>query len=463
MKMSHLVMTAKQHTALKAHLFSGDDLESAAILVCGKAGVKKQKLCVRNVILVPHDMCALREKDRISWPGDYLEQAFDVADGTDNSIILIHSHPGGLFDFSKCDDDSDKDVIPCIFQGSGSKANYHGSAIMTPDGKIKSRIYDKSHNSSEVGLIYSVGHEIKNLSNKYKCNAMAFSDDMAKDLSTLTACIVGVSGTGSIVAEMLARLGVGRLILIDFDVIEYKNLNRILNSTIKDAEEKILKTEMFAKAIKAHHPNTDVIVISSSINNYNAILHASDADVIFSCVDSIEGRHYCDLMCKAFLCPLIDIGVTIPTSSKNESISIADVCGRIDYVHPDGPSLSDRRVVTPELLRRDYLEKFAPTELEAQMREGYIKGLHQEAPSVISINMRAAADGVNEWLARFFLYRHESNQQYSRAIFSLASMEVDYFSDDDFTTTNSQIFGHGLSEPILGDPNISREAKGDEE
>lgn len=460
MKTKYLVMTTNQHAAVKSHLFPGDGLEAAAILICSQAGVTKQKFCVRNVILVPHDACAIRKKDRISWSGDYLERAFDVTENTVDSIVLIHSHPGGLFDFSKCDDDSDKDVIPCLFQGAESKADCHGSAIMTPDGKIKARMYDQNNRSSNVDLIYSVGHEVVNLSDKQSGTAMVFTENMAGDLSRLTACIVGVSGTGSIVAETLARLGVGKLILIDFDVVEHKNLNRILNSTIKDAEEKALKTLMFAKSIKTHHPNTEVITFSVPVNDYEAILHASDADVIFSCVDSVEGRHYCDLMCKAFLCPLIDLGVTIPTSSHASQIKIADVCGRIDYVHPDGPSLSDRKVVTPELLRREYLQKFAPNELEVQIKEGYIKGLHQEAPSVISINMRAAADGVNEWLSRIFLYRHESNTLYSRAIFSLAAMEVDYFSDEDFTKTISPLMGQGLSGPILGDPNIVEKVEG---
>ena len=460
MKKSCLVMTANQHASLKDHLFPGDNLEAAAILICAQAGMKKQKFCVRNVILVPHDACALREKDRISWPGDYLEKGFDITENTDNSIFLIHSHPGGLFDFSDCDDNSDQDVIPCIFHGAESKANFHGSAIMTPNGKIKARMYNRNVISREIDLVYSVGHEVINLSDRQIEKSMAFTESMANDLSSLTACIVGVSGTGSIVAEMLSRLGIGKITLIDFDVVEQKNLNRILNSTVKDAEEESLKTEMFAKSIKSHHPHTEVTTFSVPVNNYNAIFNISDADVIFSCVDSIEGRHYCDLMCKAFLCPLIDIGVTIPTSFKDKNIRIADVCGRIDYIHPDGPSLSDRKVVTPELLRREYLEKVAPNELEAQVKEGYIKGLHQEAPSVISINMRAAADGVNEWLSRIFLYRHENNRSYSRSIFSLASMEVDYFSDEDFAITRSPILGHGLSEPILGDPNIVEKAEG---
>ena len=50
-------------------------------------------------------------------------------------------------------------------------------------------------------------------------------------LQNLSVAVVGCSGTGSPVIEQLARLGVGRLLLVDPDVVKVKNLNRILNTT----------------------------------------------------------------------------------------------------------------------------------------------------------------------------------------------------------------------------------------
>jgi tRNA A37 threonylcarbamoyladenosine dehydratase len=64
--------------------------------------------------------------------------------------------------------------------------------------------------------------------------------------------VIGVSGTGSIVAEQLTRLGFGRVILIDSDKIERRNLNRILNAALNDADSLRPKVEMFAAAIAAH-------------------------------------------------------------------------------------------------------------------------------------------------------------------------------------------------------------------
>jgi tRNA A37 threonylcarbamoyladenosine dehydratase len=47
----------------------------------------------------------------------------------------------------------------------------------------------------------------------------------------------------------LARLGFGRVVLIDFDRIEEKNLNRIVNTRIIDAVQRRLKVASFAEAV----------------------------------------------------------------------------------------------------------------------------------------------------------------------------------------------------------------------
>jgi tRNA A37 threonylcarbamoyladenosine dehydratase len=121
---------------------------------------------------------------------------------------------------------------------------------------------------------------------------MAFTGDMRASLGHLSVCIIGVSGTGSMVAEQLARLGVGEIILIDFDKIEERNLNRILNATLANIGS--LKVEIFADAIRCYRSDGEVISVPRSIATREAVLAASEADILFSCVDSAEGRHVAD-------------------------------------------------------------------------------------------------------------------------------------------------------------------------
>jgi hypothetical protein len=205
-------------------------------------------------------------------------------------------------------------------------------------------------------------------------------------------------------------MGIGRLILIDFDKVEFKNLNRIINSTLEDANAGRYKTTMFASRVALYRDDIDIHCIESSVSCREAIEAAGDADILFCCVDSFEGRQICDRVATAFLQPLFDVAVTIPTRKiENNGVAIADACGRIDYVSPGGSTLFDRGVYSPEALRNEYLRSVAPEDHGEQVAVGYLKGVIDEAPSVITLNMRAASACVMEFIARCYPFRHESN------------------------------------------------------
>ncbi|WP_419964798.1 ThiF family adenylyltransferase [Pelomonas caseinilytica] len=75
-------------------------------------------------------------------------------------------------------------------------------------------------------------------------------------------------------------------ILIDFDKIEPRNLNRIVNSTLADAKAQRSKVVAFAEAVTSYRGKGVAVPVSASISTRGAVLCASQADVMFSCVDS---------------------------------------------------------------------------------------------------------------------------------------------------------------------------------
>ena len=343
-----------------------------------------------------------------------------------------------------------------LFEAFDSQLMSHGSAIMTPDGAIRARLYDRNLNIRNIECVICAANDISIWKGSdvdfLQPNPMAFSANMGKDLRTLTACVVGASGTGSIVSEQLARLGIGRLILIDFDLVEFKNLNRILNSTLENAKNNAAKVDVLSSAIKTYRNDIEVLTLKASINERDAIILAGQADVLFCCVDSFEGRQICDGIASAFIQPLFDVAVTIPTRLDGTKAAIGDVCGRIDYVKPGGATLADRKVYSPDALRREYLQRVAPEEYCEQVEEGYFKGVIDEAPSVISLNMRAASDCVMEFIARVYPFRQDSNALRARTLFSLAAGEEDHFGEDEFCQEHDTYLGRGLTEPLLGMP-----------
>ncbi|TWC50926.1 JAB domain-containing protein similar to deubiquitination enzymes [Pseudomonas sp. SJZ080] len=455
------VMTEALHTALREHLFPGDGLEAAAIVLCTRYEGKRTKLIAKSMISVPYDVCE-RRGDFLRWPGDYLERAISESEAAQLSIMLIHSHPGGFLGFSELDDESDRITMRSLFAGVEV---IHGSAIMIPDGTIAARLYDASQCPTDIALVSVIGDDIRLYFNGIDGCALidgksrvplAFTSEMTQALSKLSVAVIGVSGTGSVVAEQVTRLGFGEIILIDHDRVEPRNLNRILNSTTADAESSAFKVEMFADAIERVRGKGVAYPVSKSVGTREAVLAAADADILFCCVDTRFARMIADRLASRFLIPLFDVGVLIPTM-KVEAVgmTIAGVYGRIDYVKPGGASLADREVYTGESLRAESLRAANPEVYQQQLQHGYIQGFHEEAPAVISLNMLAASTCVMEFLARAFPMREESNANYARTLIKFREAEQEFTAESGFRHTPDSGLALGAAEPLLGIADLS--------
>lgn len=275
---------------------------------------------------------------------------------------------------------------------------------------------------------------------------------MTDTFRKLTAAIIGVSGTGSIVAEQVARLGFGEILLIDHDHIEKKNLNRILNSTLDDALKSRSKVDMFAQAIWRIRGEDIAHPIQNTIFSREAVLAVANVDVIFCCVDTYQARMIADRIASSFLIPLLDVGVKIPTHvDPEDGRKITDVTGRIDYVKPGGSTLSDRHVYTSELI---YQENLSKEEYVDQVERGYITGFQEEAPAVITLNMRAASACVSEFIARCFPFREYPNKEYARILFSLAGVEEYNTDENAIARAFNARLAVGGKEPLLGIPEL---------
>ena len=457
-----VVLPGPLHQNLLAHLFPGDGLEAAALLLCRRVGNHRQRYLVHDTILVPHSACTRREPDALSWPGEYAEQAIDRADEGDYSIVALHSHPGGFFNFSSQDDASDTLLLPALFQATDKPSL---SAIMVPSGAMRVRIFNGRGPYQPVDQVICARDDIHvwpggaDVGPSVPAVPIAFTQGMRHSLSRLCACVIGASGTGSIVVEQLARLGIGEIILIDFDRIEARNLDRILNSTTADAADGKLKVEMLKDAIRRYSPECRVHAVPESIATRDAILAACEADVLFSCVDTAEGRHIADRLAAACCMPLFDVGVSIPSRQEGTERRIAEVCGRIDFVQPGGATLLKRDVYSPATLEAEYLARVAPEAHQRRVAEGYLKGIAEQAPAVISLNMRAASATVMEFIARAFPFRHNSNRDYARTIFMLADGEEEHFGEDSFRSNEALPLCTGLHEPLLGLPVLAPRRK----
>lgn len=119
--------------------------------------------------------------------------------------------------------------------------------------------------------------------------------------------IIGVGGLGCEIAKNLAMLGVGRLDLIDLDIIEHSNLNRqILFAGANIGEPKAI---VAARKLKEINPNIIVKGYYTSLERLNPALYQA-ADVVVGGLDSMNARLNLNAQCIRFKKPLVDGGVS---------------------------------------------------------------------------------------------------------------------------------------------------------
>ncbi|KVR80168.1 thiamine biosynthesis protein ThiF [Burkholderia vietnamiensis] len=280
---------------------------------------------------------------------------------------------------------------------------------------------------------------------------------MTTELHRLTACVIGVSGTGSIVAEQVCRLGFGKVIFIDHDKVEGKNLNRILNTVKADADARRAKVKVFADRVNAYRAEPYAVPVEANVLTRQAVISAAQSDVLFCCVDTHRGRSVADRLSAAFLLPLFDVGVAIPTRDIGAGTkAIDEATGRIDYVYPGGSSLFDRGVYTAATLQAEDLAETDPEAHADQVKRGYIEDVPEQAPSVITLNMRAASSCVMEFIARAYPFRHESNTRYARTSFMLAEGVEEFTAENEFEARVCSGLASGDLEPLLGLPVLAK-------
>lgn len=127
---------------------------------------------------------------------------------------------------------------------------------------------------------------------------LLLGEDKFKKLVNSNILIVGVGGVGSFVAEALVRAGVGKLTLIDADVISYSNINRQIHATTKTVG--LYKTEVMKERLISINPNLQVITNNIFIdeNNIDNYLF-SDYDYIIDAIDSVKSKINLILNAKA--------------------------------------------------------------------------------------------------------------------------------------------------------------------
>jgi hypothetical protein len=128
-------------------------------------------------------------------------------------------------------------------------------------------------------------------------------------LAAASVAVVGNCGGGSHVAQQLAHVGIGRFVLIDPDVTEEVNLNRMIGSRPEDAKAARHKTAVLRRLIRSINPRAAVQPLNCKWQECAEVLR--ECDLVFGCVDGYANRAELEAYCRRFLLPYIDVGMDV--------------------------------------------------------------------------------------------------------------------------------------------------------
>lgn len=266
---------------------------------------------------------------------EYLLRAAKIAKDRNEGLVFLHSHPSlGWQGMSIPDEIAEQRISPTAF--ANTELPLLGLTLGT-DGSWSARFWTKVENKKrtynrnwcetvrvigdKLSITYN-NHILKpNInSEKQKRTISSWGQKTQKDLSRLKVGIVGLGSVGSIVAEILARTGISSFVLIDFDTIEEKNLDRTLG--VFNSEIGLAKATAVADSIKksASTKNPFIEAIEYSVCEKEGYLAALNCDVIFSCVDRPWARQTLNFISYGHLIPIIDSGIHVRTNKNNTKL-----------------------------------------------------------------------------------------------------------------------------------------------
>lgn len=408
---------------LKKELIKANGHEGVAFLFCGRSKVdcdpweneKEERFLSREIYYVSKDDIISTSETEVAFKNEAYIRALKIAESKDYAVALVHSHPPGHTSFSEKDDVGERSLFQLVYNRNGSKRP-NLSIIIDQNDNILGRAWDEELNPVPLSLIRIVGKRLHlryegrntNLSKEeFSRQALAFGDALNWDLQQLRIGIIGCGGTGSATAMLLARLGVGKILLIDSDKVEKTNLNRLHGSSLNDVKSQRSKVEVVSNAINSMGLNVQVRTIDLDIENPKCQDTLKSLDFIFGCTDDHLGRMILNRIAYCYLTPVIDMGLAIKVREGVFPPEIQTLEGRSTFLFPGNVCLLCRSVIDPKKARAEQLRKNNPEEYAIQLKEEYVEGERNPSPAVITFTTDLATMAVNELIDRLQGFRNE--------------------------------------------------------
>jgi hypothetical protein len=393
-------MTAADYAALAAHLHRGDVDEHAAFCY---AGVTLRpgggRLLVRRVVPVPDEEFPLSAGDGYrSITSRAVARAAIECDAEGLCLMWVHNHPESTTSVGLSRQDrrtaarvhpvladlTDRRPVAAVVLGTSSAAG----EVWTPAG------------AEQVDHVRVIGSPIVELrpgplpgaasDERFARQVLLFGEAGQRRLRELTVAIVGLGGGGSLIAQTLACLGVGAIILIDHDVIKRLNLSRIAGATPADIGR--LKVDAAARMVHSIDPGITIEAIDGDVTYTEDARVITAADAVFLATDTAFARHAVNLICHQYLIPFFQVGAKVSTSLDSGLVSQIHITDR-PFLFTNG-CMHCAGIIPLDQLQREQQDE------ETNRAQDYLgaAGRDIEDPSVITLNSIATSLATTDFL-----------------------------------------------------------------
>jgi len=332
-----IVIRSDVDRTFKSHLIRSDGQEDLCFATYKKSTADKRLTAIITELILPMK----GERDihgNVGFYPQYLERALKFARDRNEGLVFCHSHPAPGWQGMSLDDViAERRMAPAAMSFTdhplvGMTVGDNGSW----SGRFWARSSEKAR-SFECCWCESVRVQGKKLSITFNDQLLPAKFDIHKQLRTISAWgkqtqedlsrmrigIVGLGSVGSIVATILARTGFSNFVLIDFDGVEEKNLDRS-NYLVPDIGR--AKVSAVADSIRrsSTSPKVHIEEVEYSVCEKEGYFAALGCDAIFSCVDRPWPRQVLNYISYNHLIPVIDGGILVRTNNDNSRLIGAD-------------------------------------------------------------------------------------------------------------------------------------------
>lgn len=419
----------ERHLAVLRELVSREDgIEAAAYVLCGENRVVCDPWeCRARRRLTSYEVLPISAEDKISASDQHVTWSTAsfvrlLKRAKDENLVagIVHVHPNGPARFSDQDDRNEQELAR-LTQNRNGQAAALLSVLLTGAGVLRAQLWLDTHAPIAAEMVRVVGRrldfhnasEIMHDTDAFARQALAFGPAVNAKLRALRVGVVGCGGTGSATAMLLARLGIGQLVLFDDDIVEASNLNRLHGARRSDADAMRPKVEVVAREIAAMGIGVRAVPLRGWINDPAARDALKACDVIFGCTDDHDGRLLLNRLAYFYLIPVIDMGLAIDPAPDGDRLR--DLSGRVTVLTPGAPCLLCRGIVDPITARDEDLRRRRPEEYERRKREAYVRGGGNPAPAVVTFTTATACMAVDELLQALTGFRGPNGWVWQRS------------------------------------------------